>query len=87
MIKTKSSYLFEDQRTDRRNQLRDVATLKDLLNDIFMTRLPKPKISWRRGKQYTSTVTLGGRHNKIENKMLTLEMTTMHPRCRHIGAC
>ena len=25
-----------------------------------MTRLPKMKISWRRGKQYTSPVTLGG---------------------------
>ena len=25
-----------------------------------MTRLPKLKISWRRGKQYTSPVTLGG---------------------------
>ena len=24
----------------------------------------KLKISWRRGKQYTSLVTLGGRHNK-----------------------
>ena len=30
-----------------------------------MTRLPKLKISWRRGKQYTSPITLGGggRHN------------------------
>ena len=36
-------------------------TLKDLSND--MTRLPKLKISWRQGKQYTSPVTLGGRHN------------------------
>ena len=25
-----------------------------------MTRLPKLKISWRRGKQYTSPVTIGG---------------------------
>ena len=27
-----------------------------------MTRLPKLKISWRRGKQCTSPVTLGGSH-------------------------
>ena len=29
----------------------------------YMTRLPKLEISWRRGKQFTSPVTLGGRHN------------------------
>ena len=30
-----------------------------------MTRLPNLKISWRRGKQYTSSITLGGGgHNK-----------------------
>ena len=29
-----------------------------------MTRLPKMKISWRRGKQYTSSVTLGGGINR-----------------------
>ena len=29
----------------------------------YMTRLPKLKISWRRGKECTSPVTLGGRHN------------------------
>ena len=29
-----------------------------------MTRLPKRKISWRRGKQYTSPVTLGGGGHK-----------------------
>ena len=28
----------------------------------YMTRLSKLKISWRRGKEYTSLVTLGGRH-------------------------
>ena len=28
----------------------------------YMTRLPKLKISWRRGTQYTSPVSLGGRH-------------------------
>ena len=31
-----------------------------------MTRLPKLKISWQRGKQYTSSVTLGGRHKNKE---------------------
>ena len=32
-----------------------------------MTRLPKLKISWRRGKQYTSPITLGGGgHNDSE---------------------
>ena len=39
-------------------------TLEDLSYDIAMTRLPKLKISCRRGKQYTSPVTLGGRHNE-----------------------
>ena len=28
-----------------------------------MTRIPKLKISWRRGKQYTSPVTQGRSHN------------------------
>ena len=28
------------------------------------SRLPKLKISWRRGKRYTSPVTLWGRHNE-----------------------
>ena len=36
-------------------------TLKALSND--MTRLQELKISWRRGKQYTSSITLEGRHN------------------------
>ena len=44
----------------------------------YMTRLPKLKISWRRGKQYTSPVALGGRHNYPQrsllahNKLITL---------------
>ena len=29
----------------------------------YMTRLPKLSISWQWGKQYTSPLTLGGRHN------------------------
>ena len=45
-----------------------------------MTRLPKLKISWRRGKQYTSPITLGGGgiitgYNSIkilENQLLKL---------------
>ena len=61
----KSSYSFEDRGTDRRNWFRNIATLKDLSNDIYDT-----KISRRRGKQYTSLVTLGGRHDKI-NKNFT----------------
>ena len=32
-----------------------------------MTRLSKLKISWRRGKQYTCLITLGGRHNSPIN--------------------
>ena len=59
----KSRYSFEDRGTDRRTESISECTLKDLLND--MTRLPKLKISWRRGKQYTSHVTLGGGIIKI----------------------
>ena len=44
---------FEDRGTDRRTRFRNVLT--DLSNN--MTRLPKLNISWRRGKQYTSSVT------------------------------
>ena len=33
-----------------------------------MTRLPKLKISWRRGKQYTSPVTMGETHNNYYSK-------------------
>ena len=54
-----SRYLFEDRGTDRRTESISECTLKDLSNDTYMTRLSKLKISWRRGKQYTSPVTLG----------------------------
>ena len=33
-----------------------------------MTRLPKLKISWRRGKQYASPVTLGEAYKRAEEK-------------------
>ena len=60
-----SSYSFEDCRTettDRQNESISECTLKDLSDDNI-TRLLKLKISWRRGKQYTSPVTLRGRQN------------------------
>ena len=45
MIKTKSSYWFEDHGTDRRNRFRNVLSKTFLM--IPMTRLPKLKINWR----------------------------------------
>ena len=48
--------------TDRRNRFRNVHS----------TRLSKLKISWRRGKQYTSCVTLGGRHNEVSRQFKQL---------------
>ena len=56
-----SSYLFEVCSTDRQTESISECPLKDLSND--MTPLSKVKISWRRGKQYISPVTLGARHN------------------------
>ena len=56
----KSRHSFEDHGTDRRIQFRNV------LSKTFRMILDTPtkaKISWRRGKKYTSPVTLGGRHN------------------------
>ena len=44
-----------------------------------MIGLSKLKIKWRRGKQYTSPVTLVGRH-KYGQKLAT---DTIHDRCNH----
>ena len=44
-------------------------------------RLPKLKISWRRGKQYTSPVTLGGdinKHHTSPNLIATLQRSVSH---------
>ena len=54
----KSSHSFEDRGTDRRNRFRNV--LSNTFQISYMTRLSKLKISWRQGKQYTSSVTEGG---------------------------
>ena len=40
-----------------------------------MTCFPKLKISWRRGKQCTSPVTLGGRHNKDDAELIVQQHT------------
>ena len=49
-MKTKSRYSFENRGTDRQTESITECTLEDISND---TRLPKLKISLRRGKQYT----------------------------------
>ena len=46
-VSIKSHYSFDDRGTDRRNRFQNVATLKDLSNDIAMTSLVKLKISQR----------------------------------------
>ena len=47
----------------------------------------KLKISWRRGKQYTSPVTLGGRHNKKSEQLKTRQDSVLlGVRCREMRA-
>ena len=53
--------------TNRQKQYQNVATLKDL---PYMTRPSKMKISWQQVKQYTSHVTLWGRHNSSKGYLL-----------------
>ena len=67
MIKTKSSYSFEDRGTDRRTEKRN--RFWNVLSKTFewyMTRLPKLKISLATRKTIYLPVTLGGgiRRNK-----------------------
>ena len=57
-IKKKYSFSFEHRGTDGQIDGIDFGMYLP-----YMTRLRKLKISGRRGKQYTSPVTLGGRHN------------------------
>ena len=56
----KSRYSFEDPGTDRQTELISECSYSQRPFKWYMTRLSKLKISWRRGKQYTSLVTLGG---------------------------
>ena len=49
----KSRYSNEDRGTDRQTDWRTFQMI------FGMTRLSKLKISWRRGKQYSTPVTLG----------------------------
>ena len=58
----KSNYSFEDRGTDRWTDAIDLGMYSQKPFECYMTRLPKLQISWPRGKQYTSLVTLGGRH-------------------------
>ena len=49
-----------DGRTDRQTDEINFGMYSQRHFEWYMARLPKLKISWRRGKQYTSPDTLGG---------------------------
>ena len=66
MMKTKFRYSFKDRGTDGQTDGIDFRMYSQRPFKWYMTRLKKLKISWRRGKQYTSPVTLGGKHNDSE---------------------
>ena len=59
----KSRYSFQDRGTDRQTDRINFGIYSQRPVKWYMTRLPKLKISWRRGKPYTSPDTLGGRYN------------------------
>ena len=42
----------------------------------YMTSLPKLKTSWRRGKQYTSPVSLGWRHKNVYISIISINRRT-----------
>ena len=58
MIKTKASYSFEDRGTDGQTDRIVFGMYSQRPFEKYMSRLQKLKISWRRGKQYTSPIIL-----------------------------
>ena len=64
----KSHYSFEDRGTDRQTDGIDFGMTSQRPLKWYMTRLSKLKISWWRRKQYTSPITVRGKHKNLATR-------------------